>query len=157
MNIVVRKATPADLAGVCACLAEAFEPYRARYSPGGFADTVLTIETARRRFEHMTILVADNRGSIVGTIGFQSGANGEGHLRGMAVLRSSQGSGIATELLAAAEAGLRDQGCTRVTLDTTRPLERAIAFYARHGYTPTGVIGDFYGMELIEYEKMLRR
>ena len=157
MNVVVRKATPADLAGVRACLAEAFEPYRARYTQGGFTDTVLTIETARRRLEHMTILVADNRGSIVGTIGFQSGADGEGHLRGMAVLRSSQGSGIATELLAAAEAGLRDQGCTRVTLDTTRPLERAIAFYARHGYTPTGVIGDFYGMELIEYEKILRR
>lgn len=43
----------------------------------------------------------------------------------------------------------------RLTLDTTRPLERAIAFYERRGYRPTGIVGDFYGMELIEYEKML--
>jgi GNAT superfamily N-acetyltransferase len=137
--MVIRTAGDADLSRVCACLASAFEPYRDLYTPGAFADTVLTVETARRRLERMTILVADDRGSIVGTIGYHAGADGEGHLRGMAVEHSAQGSGLAA-------------GCTRVMLDTTRPLERAIAFYRRHGYTPTGVIGDFHGMEVIEYE-----
>jgi ribosomal protein S18 acetylase RimI-like enzyme len=153
--MLIRKATEADLEGVSACLTEAFEPYRDLYTPAGFTDTVLTVETARRRLAHMTILVADAGGAIVGTIGYQAGADGEGHLRGMAVRAPSQGSGIARALLAAAEAGLRAHRCTRVTLDTTRPLERAIAFYERHGYTTTGTIRDFYGMELIEYEKAL--
>ena len=153
--MTIRKAVDADLAGVSACLADAFEQYRAEYTAGGFADTVLTIESARRRLDLMTVLVADDRGSIVGTIGYQAGPAGEGHLRGMAVLPSRLGGGIAPLLLEAAEAGLRDAGCTRVTLDTTRPLARAIAFYERRGYRPTGVVRDFYGMELIEYEKML--
>jgi GNAT superfamily N-acetyltransferase len=155
--MLIRQAAEADLAGVSTCLAEAFEPYRDRYTPAGFTDTVLTVETARRRLLQMTILVADANGSIVGTIGYRAGANGEGHLRGMAVLPSAQGNGVAAKLLAAAEAGLRAHGCTRVTLDTTMPLERAIAFYQHHGYAPTGVIGDFYGMALVEYEKTLVR
>jgi predicted N-acetyltransferase YhbS len=147
--MLIRNATEADLAGVSACLAEAFEPYRDRYTPAGFTDTVLTVETARRRLEHMTILVAVAEGAIAGTIGYHAGTDGEGHVRGMAVRAPAQGSGIARALLAAAEAALRAHGCTRVT------LERAIAFYERHGYTATGVIRDFYGMELIEYEKAL--
>jgi len=155
--MTIRKAVGADLDGVSACLAEAFAPYRDRYTPAAFSDTVLTIEAARRRLEQMTILVAGDRESIVGTIGYEARPDGEGHLRGMAVLRSAQGSGLAAQLLAAAETGLLEGGCTRVTLDTTRPLERARAFYERHGYTPTGVIRDFYGMELIEYAKMLGR
>ena len=155
--MIVRKATEADLAAVSACLAEAFEPYRDCYTPGAFSDTVLTVDAARLRLAHMTILVAEDRGSIAGTIGFEAGADGEGHLRGMALRRAAQGSGVAAMLLEAAEDGLRRHGCSRVTLDTTRPLERAIAFYVRHGYAPTGTIADFYGMDLIEYAKMLGR
>ena len=152
---MIRAAVAADAAAISACLAEAFEPYRPAYTGGGIADTVVTTDSAARRLQHMTILVAVNdRGSVIGTIGYQVEAK-LGHLRGMAVLQSAQGSGIASRLLAAAEAALSAHGCTRVTLDTTRPLERAIAFYERHGYAPTGVIGDFYGMELIEYGKTL--
>ena len=55
-------------------------------------------------------------------------------------------AGISACLADAAEAGLRAAGCTQVTLDTTRPLERAIAFYERRGYRPTGIVRDFYGM-----------
>ena len=153
--MLIRKAAEADLTGVSACLADAFEPFRVLYTPAGFTDTVLTVETARQRLQHMTILVADAGGPIAGTIGYHAGANGEGHLRGMAVLRSAQGSGVAARLLAAAESALAAHGCTRVTLDTTRPLERAIVFYERHGYAPTGIIRDFHGMDLIEYGKTL--
>jgi GNAT superfamily N-acetyltransferase len=77
----------------------------------------------------------------------------EGHLRGMAVLADWQGAGIAWQLLQHAEAELRLQQCSRVTLDTTAPLKRAIQFYERNGYRPSGKITDFYGMPLFEYEK----
>ena len=73
----------------------------------------------------------------------------------MAVLPEFQGLGIADGLLNAAEKELRAQGCSRVTLDTTRPLLRAMRFYTRHGYTRTDRLQSFFGMPLFEYEKQL--
>jgi len=151
----VRLAIPEDSAAILACLREAFEPYRDLYTTGAFTDTVLTAETLAARFTTMSILVAAAPdGSIIGTIA-ASHEGGAGHLRGMAVHPGSQGHGIALQLLDAAESRLRSRGCDRVTLDTTAPLTRAIAFYRRHGYTSTGRVQDFYGMELYEYAKDL--
>lgn len=106
----------------------------------------------------MTILVAeDGHGSIVGTIGHEVELSGDGHLRGMAVSPVFQAQGMAAALLSEAEAALFTSGCRRVSLDTTRPLTRAIEFYQRHGYLPTGEITDFHGMELLKYAKLLTR
>ncbi|HTW48477.1 MAG TPA: GNAT family N-acetyltransferase [Acidobacteriaceae bacterium] len=147
----------ADAEGVLACLAEAFAPFQSRYTPAAYADTVLSPETLRRRLGAMTILVAeDDSGALAGTIAAGLSGDGEGHLRGMAVRGAWQGSGVAAQLLDAAESMLTARGCRRVTLDTTAPLTRAIAFYRRHGYAPTGHVQNFYGMALFEYAKDLR-
>jgi ribosomal protein S18 acetylase RimI-like enzyme len=69
--------------------------------------------------------------------------------------RSGRGRGIARALLHAAEDELRSLGCSRVTLDTTAPLRRAISFYEGHGYRMSGRSGDFFGMPLHEYAKDL--
>jgi ribosomal protein S18 acetylase RimI-like enzyme len=156
-GIVVRQAERNDLAGVVACLAAAFEPYRMRYTPEAFQDTVPTAQDAERRLREMTVLVAGSASvRVAGTIAYQVVQAGEGHLRGMAVLPDLQGRGVAERLLARAEADLRALGCSRVTLDTTAPLERAIRFYRRQGYVPSGVVKDFFGMPLFEYAKDLR-
>ena len=103
----------------------------------------------------MTVLVAlDPHGDVVGTVAYDAKAE-VGHLRGMAVLPEHVGRGYAAELLAHAEADLARAGCTRVTLDTTAPLTRAMAFYTRHGYRPTGVVSDFFGMPLFEYARTI--
>jgi len=152
----IERACAADLPGVVGCLAEAFEAYRTRYTEGGFADTVPTLEACERRSREMTILVArDDAGAVAGTIACQKAGPGEGHLRGMAVRPALQGAGVANDLLASAEAELKSLGCLRVTLDTTIPLERAIRFYERNGYAATGVVTDFFGMPLFEYAKDL--
>lgn len=99
----------------------------------------------------MAIFVAvANDGHVIGTVGCA-----EGHIRGMAVRPDWQGRGIAEDLLGAAEQHARDEGSTRVTLDTTAPLERAIRFYEGHGYRRTGNVGDFFGMPLYELAKDL--
>lgn len=155
---LVRQARPADADGILGCLAETFAPFRAQYTPDAFADTVLTVETLAARFAAMTILVAETAsGEIAGTVAASLHRDMEGHLRGMAVRPSWQGSAVAAELLADAESFLRSQGCRRITLDTTAPLARAIAFYVRLGYAPTGRVQDFYGMPLYEYAKDLGR
>ena len=170
----VRVAGERDIEAVRSCLAAAFEPYRAAYTPGAFLDTVPDREGLALRMRTMTVLVVDRVaevgadadagkdrveragvGCVIGTVAYQVSEPGVGHLRGMAVLPEFHGCGAAERLLAAAEAGLRALGCARVTLDTTRPLERAVRFYERRGYRPTGAPGDFHGMPLFEYEKRL--
>jgi putative acetyltransferase len=150
----IRRADPADAPAVLACLREAFVPFEAAYTPGAFADTVLSPEALAQRMAEMTVLVAASENGIAGTIGF-SVYEQEGHIRGMAVRSAAQGSGIAAELLAAAESCMRAVGCRRVTLDTTEPLRRAIAFYQKHGYEPTGSVQDFFGMPLLEFAKTM--
>lgn len=154
----IRKATPDDAPGILECLRLAFEPYRESYTPLAFEDTVLSPSTIRHRLAGMSVFVAVSRsGEIAGTIGCTAVGDGEGHIRGMAVHPACSGSGLGRLLLEAVEAELGERGCTRVTLDTTRPLERAIRFYVRNGFQSTGVVRDFFGMPLFEYAKDVRQ
>ena len=138
------------------CLAAAFEPYRDDYTPDGYRATVLTAQTIGQRLADMSVLVAvDDGGRIVGTVAYHLVDAEEGHLRGMAVLPASRGCGVAQRLLERAEAELRRLGRTRVTLNTTKPLKRAVAFYERNGFQPSGRVRDFFGMPLFEYVKRL--
>jgi len=153
----VRTATVADAPAILDCLRVAFEPYRQQYTPAGFTDTVLTAQTIAGRMSEMQLFAAvDVDGNLIGTIGGKA-IPPEGHIRGMAVQPGWQGRSVAEALLQAAEQDLRARNCTRVTLDTTQPLQRAIRFYEKHGYRPTGAVGDFFGMQLFEYEKKLTR
>ena len=156
MRFSVRPATPADSPGVLACLRAAFAPYQQSYTPAAYVDTILTAETLDQRLHSMSIFVAaSDSGEVIGTIGCNVVAEGEGHLRGMAVLPEWQGEGVADQLLHCAESELGRYGCSRVTLDTTAPLERAVRFYERNGYHATGKVTDFFDMPLYEYAKKL--
>jgi GNAT superfamily N-acetyltransferase len=152
----IRQAISEDAAGILACLRGAFAPYQDSYTPDAYRDTVLTADTLRDRLGSMSVLVAATpAGDIVGTISSQVASHDEGHLRGMAVLPDWQGAGVAAHLLDAAERELRQQRCSRITLDTTEPLRRAIRFYERHGYAASGRVTDFFGMPVYEYVKVL--
>jgi len=151
----IRRATPEDAPGILDCLRRAFEPYRESYTAAAFTDTVLTPESFEKRQSEMRILVAaDRTNRIIGTIAYRA-ANGEGHIRGMAVWPEHQGQGVARALLGQAESDLRELDCRSVTLDTTRPLGRAMRFYERSGFRKTGEIASFFGMDLVAYQKEL--
>ena len=156
-EFVIRPATTRDARGILECLAAAFEPYRASYTPAAYLDTILTAGTVLQRLQAMRVFVAVTaREEIVGTIACSAVDASEGHLRGMAALPRLHGCGIAERLLRAAEADLAQQGCSRITLDTTEPLRRAISFYEKHGYRASGRTTDFFGMPLHEYVKELQ-
>jgi len=104
----------------------------------------------------MTVFVAvDAQGNVVGTIGGAVVSSSEGHFRGMAVLPGCHGRGIAQLLLDAIEKHLLAHGCTRISLDTTEPLQRAMRFYEKNGFHRTGKVSGFFGMPLIEFVKHL--
>ena len=152
----IRKAQPQDAAAIAACLSSAFAPFRAQYTPDAFADTVLNTEGVLRRMAYMSLYVAvTSGGEIIGTVACAV-VDQVGQLRGMAVRPEWQGHAIANQFLRLAENDMRNAGCHRITLDTTLPLQRAIRFYERNGYVPSGKISDFFGMPLHEYEKQLR-
>ncbi len=152
----IRKARASDAPAILDCLREAFEPYRGSYTPEAFADTVLTLETLQRRFVTMDVFVAISAaGEIVGTIACSSSDSAEGYLRGMAIRVAWQGLGVAAALLRSVEIELLARGCSRITLDTTRPLQRAMRFYENQGFRQSGQVTDFFGMPLIEYVKIL--
>jgi GNAT superfamily N-acetyltransferase len=155
-EISVRTAIPEDSSGILRCLREAFEPYREAYTPAAYLDTVLTTDTLATRLHTMTIFVAAaTDGEIVGTIACRRVSESQGHLRGMAVLPAWHGKGIAQLLLEAAQAEIRAWGCSRVTLNTTLPLDRAVHFYRKNGFTATGAVHHSFGMRLYEFEKKL--
>jgi GNAT superfamily N-acetyltransferase len=152
----IRRATSSEAAGILACLAAAFEEYRASYTREAFLDTVLTPGTIAKRFEEMTIFVAvDESGRVLGTIACGIIDPAVGHLRGMAVLPALRGTGLAAQLLGRAESHFLEKNCTRISLDTTAPLKSAIRFYERSGFRPSGKVRDFFGMPLFEYVKLL--
>lgn len=152
----LRPATPHDIPGLLRCLRSAFEPYRPQYSAGAFVDTTLTPKAARHRLRTMTVLVAhDVSGQIRGTIAWAAESATTAHLRGMAVEPNWQGSGVAHALLSLALEQVREARFRRVTLDTTLPLQRAIKFYQRNGFHPTGRVTDYFGMPLHEYARDL--
>ena len=153
----IHRAALEDAEGVLDCLRLAFAPYQHHYTKTAFEDTTLTLDSFPVRLREMSVFVAlDDSGRIVGTIACNVIGQGEGHLRGMAVLPEWQASGVANQLLACAESDLAQRNCSHVTLDTTEPLKRAMRFYERHGYRRSGKIGDFFGMPLIEYVKVLK-
>jgi GNAT superfamily N-acetyltransferase len=106
----------------------------------------------------MSVVVATSTsGEVFGTIAYKVLESGEGHLRGMAVRPEWHGTGLSTSLLETAENELRKAGCNIITLDTTEPLNRAIRFYQKNGFRPTGRIGRFFGMPLFENSKTIGR
>jgi ribosomal protein S18 acetylase RimI-like enzyme len=153
-EFAVRLARTEDAAAILQCLRAAFEPYRSQYTPQAWLDTVMTPDTLLHRLTSMTVLVAVSaEGNIVGTIGGAAVSSSEGHLRGMAVHPEGHGCGIAQHLLEAMEKHLLTKDSTRISLDTTEPLQGAMRFYEKNGYRRTGKITDFFGMPLIEYAK----
>jgi malonyl-CoA/methylmalonyl-CoA synthetase len=153
--VTIRRAQVEDVAGVAECLESAFEPFRSLYTRAAFRDTVPSPAELRERVVHMKVHVAITAdGDVIGTLA--SSVEGEdGHLRGMAVRPAWQGRHIAEQLLRVAENDLLAAGCARITLDTTLPLQRAVRFYQRNGFIPSGRITDFFGMPLYEYVKPL--
>jgi ribosomal protein S18 acetylase RimI-like enzyme len=94
-------------------------------------------------------------GDIIGTVGYHVVGSEEAHIRGMAVLPAWQGRAVAQGMLDAVLTDARRRGCSKATLDTTAPLERAVRFYERNGFRASGRVADFFGMPLFEYVRPL--
>ena len=84
----------------------------------------------------------DQAGSDVGLVSWRSLADGRGFVLQVCVVPESRGRGLAAQLVAAASAGLRDEGATRLIADTDVSNVAMVRAFARAGWRPTSTRHD---------------
>ena len=100
--------------------------------------------------DRLTVIAAVD-GEDVGTMGAgpphdahaDAGAKGDAGLYAVWVARRARGSGAAAAMLDTVATWARGQGYRRLRLDVGDHNTRAVAFYRRMGFQPTGVISRF--------------
>jgi GNAT superfamily N-acetyltransferase len=131
--IQLRMARAVDAPAISSVLYESFIEYQPWYSAQGFAATTPTVEQLLSRMSEGPVWVALRHDAIVGTV--SAIAKGETfYVRGMGVIPSARGQGIASLLLQQAEDAARAAGCQRIVLSTTPFLASAIRLYERSGF-----------------------
>jgi len=99
--------------------------------------------------EHAQIhLGAYDGEELIATITARPGADGVAQIRQMAVRPERQQTGVGTELIAACESKLREQGFTEISLDSR---VTSVAFYEKLGYSP---VGDPFKLVTLMHQKM---
>jgi GNAT superfamily N-acetyltransferase len=140
---MIEAARPADVPALCELLAVLFAQ-EAEFAPDAQAQ--------RRGLARIvddpavgTILVAREGDAVLGMVNLLftvSTALGErvALLEDMVVAPAARGRGIGSDLLREAVAHARAQGCRRITLLTDGANEAAQRFYAKHGFSASGMM-----------------
>ena len=134
---LIRPGTDADGPDCLRLIAACWE----EYEPGP-ADVRAEIAEIDRLATHFTeaggaLWAAEEAGRLVGMVGTYPAADGW-HVARMYVAAGQRGTGLARDLLAAAEAFARAAGGTRMVLWSDVLFARAHAFYEKHGYVRRG-------------------
>ena len=135
-EIRIREAAAQDAAAIAAVLYESFIEFRALYTDGGSTATTPNVEQILVRMAEGPVWVATVEATVLGT----AAAVVKGsrlYMRGMAVLPSARGLGVAARLLDQVEQRARREGCGSVFLSTTPFLSGAIRLYEESGFRRT--------------------
>jgi GNAT superfamily N-acetyltransferase len=154
----IRRAVPADAADIADVLRQSFQEFEPLYTPQGFTATTPDRQQVGRRLQEgpAWIALCDERtaGTASAVLKDEKGL----YMRGVAVVPSMRGRGVAELLMNEVESFARQNGCVRIFLTTTPFLTSAIRLYERFGFTqvPNGT-ADLFGTPLIKMEKNLDR
>jgi GNAT superfamily N-acetyltransferase len=167
MAIEIREARPDEYAEAGRITADA---YREFSTPGrtGWDEYLVRIADIADRAERTTIIVAVERGEVLGTVtlelegrtdaGRQGGSEsgplepGQAHVRMLGVAPAARGRGVGRLLMEACIEWSRRAGKDLLTLNTTERMKVARAMYESMGFirTPDVVFPD--GFVLLAYE-----
>ncbi len=117
-------------------LYESFIEFRPLYTDGGFAATTPNPAQIRVRMSEGPVWIALRDELALGTAAAVV-KDTRMYMRGMAVLPSARGLGVAVRLLEVVEERARRGGCRSVFLSTTPFLSGAIRLYERSGFRRT--------------------
>ena len=163
-----RAALPPDAEAMVAVTVEGFSGYRS-FAPDGWVAPSASEELERLRNlladDDVWYGVAEHEGEIVGHVGFLPAARtfapvgdaGLAHFRQLFVRTAHWGSGLATQLHAAAIDEARARGFTGMRLFTPSGQARARRFYEREGWALARppFFEERIGLEIAEYRRAL--
>lgn len=149
-TILIRAATPADLAPLHALVQRAYRGDAARAGWTHEADLVegqriepgalaAILDNADER-----LLVAERDGVLIGCVEITDRGEGVGYLGLLGVDPQQQAGGLGKQLIAAAEREAVTQfGARRMEMSVIEPRVELIAYYERRGYVRTGAFLPF--------------
>jgi GNAT superfamily N-acetyltransferase len=154
---VFQRAKCRDIPSIYGVLVKAFAPYKQQYTPCAYAATVVSPADIEQRmvgkdYELYVVTIGER---VVGTVSVVMKEQDRLHIRSMAVLPVVQQMGVGRFIMEKIEALATQNHVAVLSLDTSKPLERAIRFYQQCGFAFTGVTHDFYGVEIFEMMKKL--
>jgi ribosomal protein S18 acetylase RimI-like enzyme len=157
-SVRIRRAAPTDATDIADVLRQSFLEFEPLYTPKGFAATTPDQEQVGSRIEEGPACIALWEDRTAGTASAVLKGEKSLYVRGVAVVPSMRGLGIAEALMKEVESYARESGCARMFLTTTPFLTSAIRLYERFGFTrvPNGT-ADLFGTSLIKMEKNLDR
>jgi GNAT superfamily N-acetyltransferase len=152
----IRRATAADAEDIAQVLRQSFVEFEPLYTPEGLAATTPDEQQVRRRMDEGPVWVALWGDRIAGTAAAVPKGEKGLYVRGIAVVPSARGRGIAESLLNEVETFAKSSGCPRLFLTTTPFLSSAIRLYERCGFLriPDGA-DDLFGTPLLTMAKDL--
>ena len=118
-----------------ACVARYYAELALRFEDGFDPARALQPDAAELRPPAGAMLLAAADGQPLGCVAVRKSDNDVADIKRLWVAPESRGLGLATRLMAAAEAEARRLGATAVRLDTNRALTEAIALYRARGYS----------------------
>jgi putative acetyltransferase len=90
-----------------------------------------------------TLCVAREDGAVVSMGALKRHGDGIGEVKRMYTLPDHQGHGLGGQILAEIEIIARQEGLTRLVLETGNNFAAAARVYARGGFTPCGPVLDY--------------
>jgi putative acetyltransferase len=153
----IRLAASDDAPVVANILQAAFVEYQSLYTPPGFAATTPDAQQVLARMREGPVWIALRHIEVVGTVAAVV-KHDSLYLRGMAVRPEARRLKVGALLLDRAERFARQQGCSRVVLNTTPFLHAAIRLYEKSGFRRVRDSGhDLFGTPLFMMEKYIPR
>jgi GNAT superfamily N-acetyltransferase len=132
----VRPVLRADVPSVVGIVRETLAEFGLQFGHGSATDDA--VQDLPRSYEDLGgafwVAVDDDAGEILGTCGVAPVAKGVFELRKMYLRPAARGAGVGRKLLDACVDWTRAHGGSRLVLDTTEAMTRAIAFYERNGF-----------------------
>ena len=132
-HVAIARADP-DSPEARSCVARYYAEIAQRFEGGFDPERALQPSDDDMRPPRGVLLLATADGQSHGCVAVRLTAPATADLKRLWVAPASRGLGLASRLLAAAEAEARGLGATTIRLDTNRALTEAIALYRARGF-----------------------
>lgn len=141
MTIRIRPIDPADPQAL-GCL-KAYYAELDRTFPNGFDPGPVTEDGMDQLRPPLGLfLLAFLDGAAIGCIGLRGDGSKTGEVKRLWVAEAARGTGLARQFMHEIEIQARRMGMTRLVLDTSRYLPKAVAFYRLQGWDETARYND---------------